>query len=356
MSANVAAAQNVSDQAEQAQVELEYRKLELERYKARLDFRKFVLASVFAAIVIAAIPPAFQFATAHLEYVKSQAQLRIDQQNREAERVAKEEEFRETYIKNFLTNALNQDIELRIRFAEYFSFVSGENYRKGWADFHDSLVKHRNTIRSNIDNMESQWQSRAEVKGLDDPEVKRIVRNLTWSYKEVGYVETIRSVAANPRVSDTTQSTVAASDVRNACEQEFEVHKSDTSAFVQAVAADFGVKLVGTADEIVDSVQRPPWQVLKDGASAAEYARNGYLVIAGLKGSDQQVPAPQGHLAIIVDGPANRRATGTYPSAYWGRLGGGGQKFQTINWAWTADDRDRVIYSALKLQAATAAQ
>ena len=67
--------------------ELEIRKLELERYKARLDYRKFVLASVFAAITIAAIPPLFQLATALLEYTKSQAQLRIDQQNREAERL-----------------------------------------------------------------------------------------------------------------------------------------------------------------------------------------------------------------------------------------------------------------------------
>jgi hypothetical protein len=51
---------------------------------------------VFAAITIAAIPPSFQLATAFLEYIKSQAQLRLDQQNREAERLAKEEEFRET--------------------------------------------------------------------------------------------------------------------------------------------------------------------------------------------------------------------------------------------------------------------
>jgi hypothetical protein len=51
---------------------------------------------VFTAITIAAIPPSFQSATAFLEYIKSQAQLRLDQQNREAERFAKEEEFRET--------------------------------------------------------------------------------------------------------------------------------------------------------------------------------------------------------------------------------------------------------------------
>jgi len=44
-----------------------------------------------------------------------------------------------------------------------------------------------------------------------------------------------------------------------------------------------------------------------------------------------------------VDGPLNR---GKYPSAYWGRLGGVGAKDQTINWAWSAADRDKVIYAA----------
>jgi hypothetical protein len=56
--------------------------------------------------------------TDFLGYTKSQVQLRLDQQNREAERLAKQEEFRETYVKDFLVNVLNQDVELRIRFSE----------------------------------------------------------------------------------------------------------------------------------------------------------------------------------------------------------------------------------------------
>jgi hypothetical protein len=41
------------------QRDLELRKLELEQFKARLDYRKFVLGSVFVALAIAAIPPCF---------------------------------------------------------------------------------------------------------------------------------------------------------------------------------------------------------------------------------------------------------------------------------------------------------
>lgn len=40
---------------------LELKRLELERYKAWLDYRKFIWASVVAAITIAAIPLCFSW-------------------------------------------------------------------------------------------------------------------------------------------------------------------------------------------------------------------------------------------------------------------------------------------------------
>jgi len=179
--------------------ELELRRLELERYKAHLDFRKFVLGSVCAAIVIAAIPPLFQLATAVLEYVKSEEQLHLDQLNREAERKAKEEEFQESYIKDFLADALSQDIELRIHFAGYFAFVSPENFRAGWQKYFDSLVTHRELMRKKIDDMEAQWQQAAKGQPGGSVETERLERNLAWIYQELGYVEPNRSIAANPR-------------------------------------------------------------------------------------------------------------------------------------------------------------
>jgi hypothetical protein len=176
-------------------IDLEVRRLELERYKARLDYRKFVLASVFAAIAIAAIPPLFQLATAVLEYVKS-----------EAERRAKQEQFHESYIKEFLANALNQDIELRIRFAEYFAFVSAESFRKGWMDYHDELLKHRDEIRKQIDQMESEYQNKA-LGDSKSSDLDRLQRDLSWDYNEVGYLQRNRSLAPNPRAPDTVSPT-----------------------------------------------------------------------------------------------------------------------------------------------------
>jgi hypothetical protein len=131
--------------------------------------------------------------------------------------------------------------------------------------------------------------------------------------------------------------------VTQACEACFDEHKSDCSGFARAVAEQVGVTLTGLADQIVDTIRGGgDWRPLADGVAAAASAHNGKLVIAGLKGSEQTNPDPHGHVVVVVDGPLAR---GTYPSAYWGKLGGVGAKDQTINFAWNAGDRDRVSYA-----------
>jgi hypothetical protein len=168
---------------------LEMRRLDLEQYKAKLDFRKFVLGSVFAAITIAAIPPLFQLATAYLEYIKS-----------EAARATQAQQFRDGYVKDFLNTALNQDIEVRIRFARYFSSVSSD--KEGWAKYRDDLTTLRNEMKAEIDKLELAWQKLADQQGSDPYEVARLRRHLDWAYSEVGYAAPNRSAITNPRGPD----------------------------------------------------------------------------------------------------------------------------------------------------------
>jgi hypothetical protein len=131
--------------------------------------------------------------------------------------------------------------------------------------------------------------------------------------------------------------------VRDACEACFEAHHGDCSEFVRAVAAALGIQLVGQADDIVVALRgSKDWTAVADGPSAAQAASTGKLVIAGLKGSEQAVPNQHGHVVVVVGGPL---AHGAYPSAYWGSLGGTAGKDQTLNFAWTVADRDRVTYA-----------
>ena len=67
----------MTDLGPRQELRLEYKKIELERYKARLDLWKFLAGSVCAAIVIAAIPPAFQWTTAKLEEVRKTRELEL---------------------------------------------------------------------------------------------------------------------------------------------------------------------------------------------------------------------------------------------------------------------------------------
>lgn len=165
-------------------INIEARKLDLEELRIVLDYRKFILSGVIAAIAIAAMPPLFQLATAFLEFVRSEERVRIDANNKAAERMAKQDEFQESYIKDFLNTALDQDIELRIRFAEYFASVSPDTSRSGWIDYRDRLQKHRDVVRQEILTLQTAAENASESPyGLGRLETK-----LYWAAKEIGYV------------------------------------------------------------------------------------------------------------------------------------------------------------------------
>jgi hypothetical protein len=133
------------------------------------------------------------------------------------------------------------------------------------------------------------------------------------------------------------------------CETNWEVHKSDCSGFVKAVCASLGITTftpADNADVITDKLRAGnDWTPLSDGLAAKAKADAGLLVVAGLKGAEQTVPDPHGHVVVVVRGPIDA-VHGQYPTAYWGRLGSVGKKAQTTNFAWREGDRERVGYFA----------
>lgn len=134
---------------------------------------------------------------------------------------------------------------------------------------------------------------------------------------------------------------MAQNKVVQACEKHWEAHKSDCSGFAKAVAQELGISLTGSANDIVDQTQRPPWTVLKSGVEAKYKADEGMLVVGGLKA------VGNGHVVIVVPGPLLHNK---YPTAYWGRLGSTGRKNATVNWSWDEDDRDDVTYSCIQVR------
>lgn len=125
--------------------------------------------------------------------------MKAEQDNKRLERDQKAEELWENNIKSFLTEAVNQDIELRLRFADYFSFVSSESSHDKWQAYRDNLKAQRDEARNDIDRLESEWVLENNRPKKDFERIARIQRNLEWRYREVGYVERDRSVSINPR-------------------------------------------------------------------------------------------------------------------------------------------------------------
>jgi hypothetical protein len=130
-----------------------------------------------------------------------------------------------------------------------------------------------------------------------------------------------------------------------ACVKRFPSLSGDCSGFVRAVGSDVGVQIIGLANQIVDTIRaQGAWTVLTNGVAAqAEAAKPGKLVIAGLRGDEQANKSVHGHVVVIVNGPL---ANGKYPSSYYGSLGGTPGQDVTVNYAWTAQDRDRITYAS----------
>lgn len=134
---------------------------------------------------------------------------------------------------------------------------------------------------------------------------------------------------------------MSALDIIVICEEVWPADKSDCSAFVRHVAKHLDVALTGNADAIVDTI-RHKWKRLHDGVAAKKAADDGAFVIAGLKGSEHAQPSAHGHVAVVVIGGLDH---GKYPTGYWGRLGGVGERNKTLNYAWRTADRDKVTYA-----------
>ncbi|GLH78324.1 hypothetical protein SSBR45G_32330 [Bradyrhizobium sp. SSBR45G] len=154
---------------------LDERKLALERYKARLDFWKFVLGSVVAAIAIATIPPSFQYATAYLEMAR-----------KTAEREQENQRFRNEYVKDFLNKALDQDIENRIRLAQYFSNVTTDAFKIGWQDYLKLLTDRRDKLFDLIDKTQTQLYLMSQDRTQHAKEIEELNRQLQRYNHELG--------------------------------------------------------------------------------------------------------------------------------------------------------------------------
>jgi len=158
--------------------------MELRRYEARLGVWKVVLGTFIVGLAGVLIPGAISFYTAYFDNERKKAELELSQQA-----------AHQQYIKDFFATAINQDIELRIRFADYFANLSGPLQEGMWRKYLTSLTALRDGNRQKINTLEGELVAfkRQSPEAIDIAKFDRINRELAWANAEVGYIPTERS-------------------------------------------------------------------------------------------------------------------------------------------------------------------
>jgi hypothetical protein len=190
------ASSNEESQMASTHPEIRVQELELQRYKATLDFRRSIIIGGFVALAIALIPPLFQLASGYIKHREFEDQLQQDTQSKTVGQVAESQKFRSEYISAFLNQALNEKIELRLRLAEYFGNLAQGDERAAWINYFKELHDRRELIRDQIEGLNRQLAT-LQKHSQSDIEQDRLIRRINWLSEEVGYIGTGKKVLSD---------------------------------------------------------------------------------------------------------------------------------------------------------------
>ena len=224
----------------------------LERYRIKYGLYKVLFGTAIVGLAGVLVPGAIEFWKLHFEDQRRQAEFAVEDQRKRLELQIAQTNQQQAYVKDFLQTALNQDIELRIRFADYFANVAAESFKEDWKTFRDSLVKVRDKTRREIHDRELKIRLALAV---DDPtvekqaEIAQLERELEWRYREIGYVAKDRSVvrSKSEQLDDPSSSAITSSAIaRERFWQQNEI----------AVCWEDSTNAPDNSDELKDEVKR----------------------------------------------------------------------------------------------------
>lgn len=166
----------------------------LERYKARLGFWQAIWGTIFVSGVAVAIPAAV---TVYGKYLDKQIhdldlQLKIKDQENAAKQYEKE------FMTKFISQAVNQDINVRLRFTDYFAHLADEKDAGRWGKFNVDLTSQKATIWDQIQSLED----RLVTEEFTPPQRARFERLVQSYYDEIGISRTPVVPISSPELSD----------------------------------------------------------------------------------------------------------------------------------------------------------
>jgi hypothetical protein len=167
----------------------EYR---LRRYEARLGLFKVIWGTAVVGVAAAAFPFASELAKTYTDRWKSQEQTALEREKLQlqialegAKLKLQKETARQQFIQTFANTGYNQDIELRMRFAEYFAFVADPLDRPDWEAFRLKLEERREKIRGEIEKRREELAKERGKKAPDEVEIAKLERRIRWYEAEL---------------------------------------------------------------------------------------------------------------------------------------------------------------------------
>lgn len=118
----------------------------LKRLEIYVGLARFIVGTVVLGFVSAYLNHQYQTAQLELEKEKSDHAIRLQD---------KEAEFE--YLSSFIEHAMNEDLEVRIRLANYMqSAALSDNIKQIWRQYHDVLVQQRDEAKEKKKALEEQ--------------------------------------------------------------------------------------------------------------------------------------------------------------------------------------------------------
>jgi hypothetical protein len=189
-------------------------------YQTKLGFWQAIWGTLITGGLAVAIPAGVETYKIYQEQKLKQYEISVKDRElslKDKELQGKIQDTDQLYISKFLDTALTPDIEARIRFSMYFSYVSGERYREGWEKFRKALVDRREQLKSEINSKSEQFDklktkasecprnlpSEGASKPCDSSMIltveeqamyAKLRRELEWDFAEFGSVSTVLEI------------------------------------------------------------------------------------------------------------------------------------------------------------------
>lgn len=208
------------------EIALALEEIELRKYEARLGVRKVIYGTMIVGLAGVLIPAAIEGWGLVFQKWQNEAQLAFERSQAQAKLDFEEQSRQEEFLKTHFETAIDENLELRLRFAEYYAYTVNrydgpQGAEKGnWGRYYEELKRQREELRREI--LQKERAARTILaKSPDDRTdedtllLAELEIKLDWLYDEIEYAEPGREVKPRSSVLSTADETTNSGTVEH---------------------------------------------------------------------------------------------------------------------------------------------